>query len=95
LAEQPVSLVASEEAVLSAWCVAFVAEMLERAASDIDPNAKFSRIGLDSAMSVQLAVALEERLGMDIGPDVIGDHPTISRLTAYLAARCKECARRA
>ncbi len=80
-------MVPSDTAALSAWCVEYVAEMLERAASDIDPNAKFSRIGLDSAMSVQLAVALEERLGIEIGPDVIGDHPTIARLAAYLAAR--------
>jgi acyl carrier protein len=80
-------------AALSAWCVGYVADMLERAASDIDPDAKFSRIGLDSAMSVQLAVALEERLGVEIGPDVIGDHPTISRLAAYLVARCAERAR--
>jgi len=67
--------------------------MLERAASDVDPNAKFSRIGLDSAMSVQLAVALEERLGIEVNPDLIGDHPTISRLAAHLAARCRERAR--
>jgi acyl carrier protein len=67
--------------------------MLERAASDIDPNAKFSRIGLDSAMSVQLVVALEEWLGIEIGPDVIGDHPTIARLATYLATHCAERAR--
>jgi acyl carrier protein len=34
----------------------------------LDPDAKFSRIGLDSAMSVQLAVALEERLGIEMAP---------------------------
>jgi acyl carrier protein len=82
-------------AALSAWCVEYVADMLERAAGDIDPDAKFSRVGLDSAMSVQLAVALEERLDIEIGPDVIGDHPTISRLAAHLAARCAERTRRA
>ena len=80
----------SEVAALSAWCVGFVADMLERSASDIDPDAKFTRIGFDSAMSVQLAMALEERLGIQIGPDVIADHPTISRLAAYLVASCAE-----
>jgi acyl carrier protein len=82
-----------EEAALRAWCVGYVADMLERAVSDIDPNTRLSRIGLDSAMSVQLAVALEEHFGIQVSPDVIGDHPTISRLAAHLAARCKGPAR--
>jgi acyl carrier protein len=80
---------ALEETALRAWCVDYVADMLERATSDIDPNAKFSRIGLDSAMSVQLAVALEERLGIEVSPDLIGDYPSISRLAAHLSARCR------
>jgi len=63
-----------------------VAEMLERAPRDVNPNVKFSRLGLDSAMSVQLAVALEERLGIRLSPDVIADHPTIAALVDYLAA---------
>jgi acyl carrier protein len=65
--------------------VSYVADMLELAPDDVKPNAKFSRIGLDSAMSVQLAVALEERLGVALTPDVIADHPTISRLVVYLS----------
>jgi len=79
-----------EETALRAWCVGYVADMLDRAASDIDPNSPFNRIGLDSAMSVQLAVALEERLGVQVSPDLIGDYPTISRLVAHLVARCRQ-----
>jgi acyl carrier protein len=86
---------APDHALLSAWCIAFVAEMLERAPGEINPDVKFSRIGFDSAMSVQLAVALEERFGVRLDPDVIADHPTISKLAAYLAARCAERAAKA
>jgi acyl carrier protein len=75
----------SDRAGLAAWCVAFVADMLELAPSKIDPGVKFSRLGVDSAMSVQLAVALEERLGITLSPDVIADHPTISSLVDYLS----------
>lgn len=74
-----------DQAALTAWCVAYVAEMLEVAPNAIKPNTKFSRIGLDSAMSVQLAAALEERLGIALSPDVIADHPTISQLVAHLS----------
>ena len=76
---------ATDRAALAAWCVAFVAEMLELAPSKIDPSVKFSRLGVDSAMSVQLAVALEERLGIALSPDVIADHPTISSLVDFLS----------
>jgi len=47
---------------------------------------KFSRLGLDSAMSVQLIVALEAKLGFELSPDVIVDYPTIAQLAAHLAA---------
>lgn len=69
---------------LLSWCVRFVADMLERSPAEIDPNAKFTRIGFDSAMAVQLVVALEERLGIELSPDVIGDYPSIARLSAHL-----------
>jgi polyketide synthase PksN len=73
---------------LSRWCVAFVAEMLERPQSDIRTDVKLSRLGLDSAMGVQLAVALEQELGVTLEPDVVLDHPTIDRLVSYLCAYC-------
>ena len=76
---------AADRAALSAWCVAFVADMLELPPAKIDPGVKFSRLGVDSAMSVQLAVALEERLGIALSPDVIADHPTIASLVDYVA----------
>lgn len=69
---------------LVAWCVAFVADMLERPPSAIDPDARFSRLGFDSAMSVQLVVALEGLLGTEISPDLLSQNPTISRLVAQL-----------
>jgi acyl carrier protein len=77
--------IAFDQAAFSAWCVAFVAEMLERAPGEINPDVKFSRMGFDSAMSVQLAVALEEKFDIRLDPDVIADHPSISKLAAYLA----------
>jgi len=76
-----------EPEALSRWCVAFVAEMLERPQSDIRTDVKLSRLGLDSAMGVQLAVALEQELGVTLEPDVVLDHPTIARLVSYLCSR--------
>lgn len=70
---------------LTNYCIDFVAALLERSPGEIDPNAKFSRIGFDSAMSVQLILALEELLGAEVSPDLIEAYPTIARLSAHLA----------
>jgi acyl carrier protein len=79
-----------EPAAICAWCVGVVAELLDGAVADIQPDSKFSRLGFDSTMSVELVVAIEERFGLRMGPDVIADHPTISRLATYVAVRCAE-----
>jgi acyl carrier protein len=75
---------------LVSWCTTLVAEMLECVPASVDPNKKFSRMGLDSAMSVQLIVALEERLAFGLSPDVVADYPTIASLATHLAALCAQ-----
>jgi len=75
----------SDAADLIGYCRMLVAEMLECEADQIDPNVRFGRLGLDSAMSVQLIVALEARLGIELSPDIVADYPTISRLVEHLA----------
>jgi acyl carrier protein len=70
---------------LTKYCINFVADLLQRSPAAIDPNLKFSRIGFDSAMSVQLVVSLEELLNLELSPDVIDAFPTIASLSAHLA----------
>ena len=36
----------------------------------------------------ELIVAIEEEIGIELTPEVIGEHPTIARLSTYLAALC-------
>lgn len=79
-----------DAAELADLCRGFVADMLERAPNEIDPNSKFTRLGLDSAMSVQLIVVIEEAIGVELTPDVVGEYPTIARLAEYLARLCAE-----
>jgi acyl carrier protein len=67
------------------WCVAHVAQMLGRPAGEIDPDARFARLGLDSATMINLIVAAEEWLGIEIDPDSIYEHRTINALSGYLA----------
>jgi acyl carrier protein len=69
------------------WCVQYLARTLDLPAGGIDPEAKFARLGLDSANSVYLIVELEDWLGLELTPDLVFEHPTISDLARYLAGR--------
>lgn len=59
---------------------------------DIDPNsisrsATFPELGLDSAMAVHLILAVEEKLQIELDPDILDRHPTVDGFCAYLAGR--------
>ncbi len=73
------------ESAIRVWCVKYLARTLGLPEEAIDPEAKFARLGLDSANSVVLIVELEEWLGLELTPDLIFEHPTIAELARYLA----------
>jgi len=68
-------------------CVEYLALTLGLSNEEIEPDVNFARLGLDSANSVYLIVELEEWLGLELTPDLLFEHPTISDLARYLAAR--------
>jgi len=75
------------EATIRDWCVQYLARTLELSDAQIEPSVTFTRLGLDSANSVYLIVELEEWLGLELTPDLLFEHPTISDLARYLAGR--------
>jgi acyl carrier protein len=75
------------EAGIRAWCTDYLARTLQVPASQIEPDAKFARLGLDSATSVFLVVELEEWLGLELESNVVFEHPSIGELARYVVAR--------
>lgn len=75
------------EPAIRDWCVKYLARTLDLSEQAIDPEAKFAQLGLDSANSVYLIVELEDWLGLELTPDLVFEHPTISELARYLAGR--------
>ena len=75
------------EAAIRNRCVEYLALTLGLSNDEIEPDVNFARLGLDSANSVYLIVELEEWLGLELTPDLLFEHPTISDLARYLAAR--------
>jgi acyl carrier protein len=77
----------SSEAAIRDWCVQYLARTLDLPGQTIDAEMTFARMGLDSANSVFLIVELEDRLGLELTPDVLFEHPTIGELARHLAQR--------
>lgn len=72
---------------ISTFCIDQLAEILRIPKSEIDVNAKFARLGLDSAMTVYLLMELEEKLNLELSPETFYDHPTIDALSEHLAEK--------
>ena len=72
---------------ISSVCVASLANVLRITPDKVKTDAKFSRLGLDSAMVVYVLMELEEKLGFELSPDDFYDYPTIDELSRYLAER--------
>jgi acyl carrier protein len=72
-------------AAIRDWCIDHIATMLGRRAADIDPNARFARLGLDSATMINLIIAAEEWLGIEIEPDTVYEYRSVNALSEHLA----------
>ena len=81
------SLENPNEVAIRNWCVKYLARTLDLSDREIEPDINFARLGLDSANSVYLIVELEEWLGLELAPDLLFEHTTISDLARYLAGR--------
>jgi acyl carrier protein len=73
------------QANIQRWCILYLAQSLEIVPELIGPDVTFSRLGLDSANSVQMILSLEEHLGIELDPEIVFDHPTIASLARQLA----------
>ena len=61
-----------------------IAAVLGAPVQEILRTANFADLGFDSVALVELATALEKRVGVRVTPDVFFGHPTISRLAPRL-----------
>ncbi|ATL66177.1 type I polyketide synthase [Nocardia terpenica] len=66
------------------------AELLGRdAGADIDAEATFRELGVDSVLSVQVRTAIGRAVGMRLASVVLFDHPTPRRLAQWLTDRLR------
>jgi acyl carrier protein len=69
------------------WIVAYLADLLEIDADEVDVTISFDRYGLDSSAAVSLTGDLENWLGMEIEPTLLYDYPTVESLVRHLSVQ--------
>jgi acyl carrier protein len=67
--------------------IGIVAEILEASASELDPQASFVELGIDSILAIQLTRRLESAFGLALRPTLPFDYPSIERLAGFLASQ--------
>ena len=72
---------------ISEYCVTSVANALRIPKNAVATDAKFNRLGLDSAMTIYVMMELEEKLSFELSPDDFYDYPTVAELSRHLAQR--------
>ncbi|WP_226360460.1 acyl carrier protein [Pseudonocardia sp. ICBG1142] len=79
--------VATDIPGIVAWSRGFLAGLLDLPESDIEPDADFDRLGIDSALAVSLLVEIEERYGVDIAPEELFENPTVLAVATHVHQR--------
>ena len=65
------------------WARVALSEILDRPPDEIDCNKTFAQLGVDSGQAMHLLLALEDRLQIELDPDVVSELATIDALAAY------------
>ncbi len=68
-------------------CTRELALILDIDSGSIPRSATFPELGLDSAMAVHFILAVEEKLQIELDPDILDQHPTVDSFCEYLARR--------
>jgi acyl carrier protein len=68
---------------MQAWLVERLSKAL-RVKNEMDPDAPFSKYGLQSIDAVVLAMEIEEEVGMEVPPTLLWEYNTINECASYL-----------
>lgn len=74
------------ESELRQWLVGFVADVLDVAPTEIDPDAQWEALGVDSATTLVLIADLSVVLGREVRPIEVLENPTINAVVEHLGA---------
>jgi acyl carrier protein len=73
------------ESEIRDWCLDYMKRTIDDPAIAVGPDITFAEMGLDSATSAYFIVELEEWLGGELDPELVGEYPTIAELARHIA----------
>ena len=68
---------------MRAWLTERISNAL-KVKNGMDPNAPFSKYGLQSIDAVILAMEIEEQVGVELPPTLLWEYNTVNECAAYL-----------
>ena len=78
------------EVEICEWCTTYLAKVLKVPADQVDPQAGFARLGVDSAASVLFVMDIEEWLDLELPANIAYEYKSVAELAGYLARRCAD-----
>ncbi|MEV0702951.1 acyl carrier protein [Saccharopolyspora sp. NPDC050389] len=69
-----------------------LAEVLYVEVAEVEDDATFQDLGLDSVLGVELVSVINAKYGLREVVDAVFDHPTLDRLADYVRERAAEAA---
>ncbi len=83
-APAPAVVAGPDEETLAVELTALLAQALYLAEDEIDPDANFTDLGLDSIVGVEWIKAINKRYGLELAATRLYDTPTVTGLAAHL-----------
>ncbi|WP_417726888.1 acyl carrier protein [Roseovarius sp.] len=72
------------------WMVAYITSVIEVQQDPFPVNDRFDLYGLDSIEITIMCGMMEEQFKIEVNPNEVFDHPSVSELSVYLAHRVGE-----
>ncbi|MEU5848875.1 acyl carrier protein [Saccharopolyspora shandongensis] len=69
-----------------------LAEVLYVEVAEVEDDATFQDLGLDSVLGVELVSVINAKYGLSEVVDAVFDHPTLNKLADYVRERAAEAA---
>lgn len=74
-----------QTAEIREWLVKYIAAKLHQAPENVPPSQSFERLGLDSLSLMEMLTELEDFSGCSLDSAILFEHPSVERLSSYLA----------
>ena len=81
-----------DESAIESWLLAWIAREMRLDPSKIDARAPLVNFGMGSRQALLLVGDLEDWLGTKVEPSLAWEHPTVEKISRFLAEQPRQAA---